>query len=123
VLPAQAHRLTAQGDAMPIQVFDVKLQKPVDYLSIEEVVALCELSEEDIAELMDYGALNSDVVVDEEIFFAAQRMQYLKEACQHRRDYDLDVFAAVLFMGYLQQIAELKQQVAELQAQLGQRPG
>ena len=108
---------------MPIQVFDVKLQKPVDYLSIEEVVALCELSEEDIAELMDYGALNSDVVVDEEIFFAAQRMEHLKEACQHRRDYDLDVFAAVLFMGYLQQIADLKQQVAELQAQLGQTPG
>lgn len=108
---------------MPIQVFDVKLQKPVDYLSIEEVVALCELSEEDIAELMDYGALNSDVVVDEEIFFAAQRMQYLKEACQHRRDYDLDVFAAVLLMGYLQQIADLKQQVAELQAQLGQMAG
>ncbi len=105
---------------MPIQVFDAKLQKPVDYLSIEEVIALCELSEEDVAELMDYGALNSDMVVDEEIFFAAQRMQYLKDACQHRRDYDLDVFAVVLLMGYLQEIADLKQQVGELQALVGQ---
>ena len=105
---------------MPIQVFDAKLQRPVDYLSIEEVTTLCELSEEDVSELMDYGALNSDMVVDEEIFFAAQRMQHLKDACQHRRDYDLDVFAAVLLMGYLQEIADLKQQVAELQALVGQ---
>lgn len=105
---------------MPLQVFDAKLQRSVDYLSIEEVVALCALSDEDVSELMDYGALNSDMVVDEEIFFAAQRMQYLKEACQHRRDYDLDVFAVVLLMGYLQEIADLKQQVATLQALLGQ---
>ena len=105
---------------MPIQVFDAKLQRPVDYLSIEEVAVLCELSDEDVSELMDYGALNSDMVVDEEIFFAAQRMQHLKDACQHRRDYDLDVFAAVLLMGYLQEIADLKQQVAELQALVGQ---
>lgn len=105
---------------MPLQVFDAKLQRSVDYLSIEEVVALCELSDEDVSELMDYGALNSDMVVDEEIFFTAQRMQYLKEACQHRRDYDLDVFAVVLLMGYLQEIADLKQQVATLQALLGQ---
>lgn len=105
---------------MPLQVFDVKLQRPVDYLSIEEVTVLCELSDEDVSELMDYGALNSDMVVDEEIFFAAQRMQYLKDACQHRRDYDLDVFAVVLLMGYLQEIADLKQQVAELRALLGQ---
>lgn len=105
---------------MPLQVFDVKLQRPVDYLSIAEVTVLCELSDEDVSELMDYGALNSDMVVDEEIFFAAQRMQYLKDACQHRRDYDLDVFAVVLLMGYLQEIADLKQQVAELRALLGQ---
>ena len=105
---------------MPIQVFDAKLQRPVDYLSIEEVAVLCELSDEDVSELMDYGALNSDMVVDEEIFFAVQRMQHLKDACQHRRDYDLDVFAAVLLMGYLQEIADLKQQVAELQALVGQ---
>ena len=105
---------------MPLQVFDAKLLKPVDYLSITEVIALCELSQEEIAEMIDYGALASDMVVEEEVFFSAQRVDQLKDACEHRRDYDLDLFAVVLMMGYMQEIADLKQQVGQLQALLAQ---
>lgn len=108
---------------MPLKVFDDKLLRPVDYLSVEEVSLLCELSDEDMTELIDYGALHSDIVVEEEVFFSAQRMQYLQVACQQRRDYDLDLFAVVLVMGYLQEIADLKQQLADMQALLGQAPG
>ncbi|MDH4479390.1 MAG: chaperone modulator CbpM [Rhodoferax sp.] len=101
---------------MPIQVFDATLQQPMDYLSTAEVITLCELNEEEIAELIEYGALSSDMEVEENIFFSAQRVQHLKTASQHRRDYDLDLFAVVLLMGYLQEIADLKQQVINLQA-------
>ena len=102
---------------MSLQVFDAWLKQSFEYLSIEEVTDLCELSPEEVGELVDYGALNSDIVVEEKVFFSASRMQYLRRACQQRRDYDLDLFSVVLLMGYLQEIASLKQQLAQCQAQ------
>lgn len=103
---------------MPIQIFDSGLNQPFEYLSTEEVMDMCELSQEEASELRDYGALNSDVVVDQKLFFSAYRMQFLKHACAQRRDFDLDLFSVVLLMGYLQEIASLKQQLARYQAQV-----
>lgn len=107
---------------MPIQIFDSVLNQSLEYLSAEEVINLCELSQEEAIELRDYGALSSDMVVDEKLFFSAQRMQFLKHACAQRRDYDLDLFSVVLVLGYLQEIASLKQQLAQYEAR-AQSPG
>lgn len=102
---------------MPLQVIEGAIAQPVDYLSMEEVLVLCEIPREEVLDLMDYGALQSDMVVGDEVFFSVQRVDYLKVACAQRRDYDLDLFSVVLLMGYLQEIASLKQQLAQYQAQ------
>ena len=101
---------------MSLQVFDAWLKQAFEYLSIEEVSDLCELSPEEVGELLDYGAFSSDLVVEEKVFFSASRMQHLRSACQQRRYYDLDLFSVVLLMGYMQEIASLKQQLARYQA-------
>jgi chaperone modulatory protein CbpM len=101
---------------MPLQIIDASLMQPVEYLSMAEVSHLCQLAQDEVRELMDYGALQSDMVVGNEIFFATQRVQSLKVACTQRRDYDLDLFSVALLIGYLQEIDRLKQQISVYQA-------
>lgn len=101
---------------MPLQIIDAALVQAVEYLSIAEVSHLCEIEQDEVRELMDYGALQSDMVVGDEVFFAVQRVHCLKVACTQRRDYDLDLFSVVLVIGYLQEIDALKQQISVYQA-------
>lgn len=105
---------------MPLQIIDQALMQPVDYWSIAEVSELCEIAQYEMQELMEYGALQSDIVVGEQVYFAAQRVNDLKVACAQRRDYDLDLFSVVLVMGYLDEIDKLRQQIRGYQAQFGQ---
>ena len=101
---------------MPMQIIDAALMQPVEYLSMAEVSNLCQIAQDEVRELMDYGALQSDMVVGDEVFFAVQLVQSLKVACIQRQDYDLDLFSVALAVGYLQEIDRLKQQIAVYQA-------
>jgi hypothetical protein len=103
---------------MPIQVFDAELRQSVDYLSEEEVRAMCQMSLAEIMELIDYGVLRSEMELGDVLFFSMPQVHRLQNASQHRRDYDLDLFSVVLVMGYLQEIADLTQQVIDLHVAL-----
>jgi hypothetical protein len=105
---------------MPIQVFDAELRQSIDYVSTQEVTAMCQMSQTEIMELIDYGVLRSEMELGEVLFFSMPQVHRLQNASQHRRDYDLDLFSVVLVMGYLQEIAELTQQVIDLQVALAQ---
>ena len=105
---------------MPIQVFDAELRQSVDYLSTQEVTDICQLSEAEIMELIEYGVLRSEMEMGEVRFFSMPQVHRLQNASQHRRDFDLDLFSVVLVMGYLQEIADLTQQVSDLQVAVEQ---
>jgi len=108
--------LRFQEPTMPLQIIDAALMQPVEYLSMAEVSDWCQIAQDEVRELMDYGALQSDMVVGDQVFFAVQRVRSLKVACTQRRDYDLDLFSVALAVGYLQEIDALKQQIAVYQA-------
>lgn len=77
---------------MPIRVFEAELRQSVDYLSTQEVTAMCQLSEAEIMELIEYGVLRSEMEMGEVLFFSMPQVHRLQNASQHRRDFDLDLF-------------------------------
>ena len=81
---------------------------------------MCQMSEAEIMELIDYGVLRSEMEMGQVLFFSIPQVHRLQNASQHRRDYDLDLFSVVLVMGYLQEIADLTQQVIDLQVAVEQ---
>lgn len=99
-----------------LEFIDVLAIDTMDRFSFSEVAKLCHLSREEAQELIDYGAIKSDYSIGSECFFSAQRLSLLQNACKQRSDYDLDLFSVVICVQYLENIAELKQQIQSLQA-------
>ena len=94
----------------------------VTWLDLREAVSLAELSRicgmntDEIAELVDYGALAPLESNAQESIFSADCIVQLRTECKLRVDYDLDVFTVAVLMGYLDRIDELERQVRSLQA-------
>lgn len=86
-----------------------------------ELAQMCGMSVNELQELVDYGAL---VPVGGEPLpqrlFSAGCVPTLRQAARLRADFDLDLFAAGLLLGYLQRIEDLEQQVRALHAHLPQ---
>ena len=101
---------------MKLQFIDALAIETVDRFSFSEVAKLCHLSHEETQELIDYGAIKSDITIESECFYSAHRLSLLQSACKQRSDYDLDLFSVVICVQYLEHIAELKQQIQSLQA-------
>jgi hypothetical protein len=101
---------------MKLQFIDSHAIETVDRFSFSEVAKLCNLSHEETQELIDYGAIKSDITIECECFYSAHRLSLLQSACKQRSDYDLDLFSVVICVQYLEHIAELKQQIQSLQA-------
>jgi len=83
-----------------------------------ELATVCGLTEAELAELMEYGALHALEGHGTVQVFSAECVPALRRAGRLRRDFDLDLFAVALLIDYLDQIEILQQQVRRLRAHL-----
>ncbi len=96
----------------------------VRWLDAREVVTraelsrACGLSEAEVTELVDYGALRAAPGAGEEPVFSAECLPVLRRATRLRRDLDLDLFTVALLLQYLDRIEVLERQVRSLRAQV-----
>ena len=88
----------------------------VEYLSLDEAISLCGISEYEAGELIDYGAIRFHHTVNEQGFVSTEHLHTLQTACKQRRDYDLDLFAIVISMTYLETIAALEKELQQCKA-------
>ena len=85
-------------------------------VSIAELSRVCGMNTEELAELVDYGALAPLGANPEGSVFSAECVMQLRTVCKLRLDFDLDVFTVAVLMGYLDRIEELERQVRSLRA-------
>jgi 2-polyprenyl-3-methyl-5-hydroxy-6-metoxy-1,4-benzoquinol methylase len=89
--------------------------KIIERFTFSELAKVCELSDQEMHELIEYGAINSEDSKENELFYPAEKLKILQSACKQRRDYDLDLFSVVICMQYLEHIADLERQIESLQ--------
>jgi len=89
-------------------------------ITITELSRVCGISRAELDELVEYGSLVPlDGAPDEGApVFTADCVAPLRAAGKLRQDFDLDLFAVSLALGYLQRIDALERQVRALQAHL-----
>ena len=84
-----------------------------------ELATICDLTAQELRELVEYGALvPMPGDARQPLVFDAECVPRLREASRLRRDFDLELFAVSLLVGYLERIQHLERQVRSLQAQL-----
>jgi chaperone modulatory protein CbpM len=89
-------------------------------LSLAELAGLSGLSEAELRELVDYGALVPVEARAESPVFRADCLVIARTACRLRNDFELDAPGLALALTLLGRIHELEAQLRELSAQ---RPG
>ena len=84
-----------------------------------DLASMCGVTAAEVDELVEYGVLvpQRQDALQPPVFDAAC-VPRLREAFRLRRDFDLELFAVGLLVGYLERIQELERQVRALQAQL-----
>ena len=92
-------------------------------VSLPELSRACGMSMDELAELVEYGALVPLAPTGRESLFSASCVVPLRTVSKLCMDFDLDVFTAAVLMGYLDRIDELERQVLSLQATGAARPG
>lgn len=91
-------------------------------VSLSELSRACGLSADELAELVEYGALVPLESSAQGDFFSAGCIVQLRTVCKLRLDFDLDVFTVAVLMDYLGRIDELERLVRSLQATGNARP-
>lgn len=85
-------------------------------LTRAELALSCGLSESELGELIEYGALSPIPESGPEPLFSIECLSALRHAARLRRDFDLDLFAVAMLLKYLERIGSLERQVRSLQA-------
>ena len=88
----------------------------VEYFTLAQVSSLCLISQEEANELVEYGAIRFDRVIDEESYLSIGRLEPLQAACKLRRDFDMDLFTVVVSVAHLETIADLERQIEKYEA-------
>ncbi|MGH8743774.1 MAG: chaperone modulator CbpM [Burkholderiales bacterium] len=86
--------------------------------SLAEFVELSGLSEAELRELVDYGALEPANPQAEQWTFSAERVIVARTVCRLRNDFGLDMHGLALIFIYLDRIRDLEAQLRELHARL-----
>ncbi len=102
--------------------FEVTWLDSRETVSLAELSRVCGMSADELAELVEYGALAPVESDAHGGTFSAVCIVPLRTVCKLRMDFDLDVFTAAVLMGYLDRIDELERQVRSLQARGSDRP-
>lgn len=87
-------------------------------LTAAELSSTCGMSPEQLAELVEYGALAPLDKSEAEPHFSGACVAPLRKAARLYRDFDLDLFAVAMLLGYLNRIDELEREVHTLRAHL-----
>ena len=87
-------------------------------VTVAELSRACGLSAAELDELVDYGALTPMRKAESERAFSAEWIVPLRTAGRLRQDFDLDLFAVAILLGYLNRIEELEREVKSLRAHL-----
>ena len=87
-------------------------------VSMAELSRSCGLTEAELGELMEYGALAPVDRQPPELLFSSERIGGLRRAARLRRDFELDLFAVALLLNYLDRIEALERHVKSLEAQV-----
>jgi 2-polyprenyl-3-methyl-5-hydroxy-6-metoxy-1,4-benzoquinol methylase len=101
---------------MKIQLIETYEVEIIERFTFSEVAKVCELNDQEMQELIDYGAINAEDSDKNNFLYSAQNLKNLQSACKQRRDYDLDLFSVVICVQYLEHIADLERQIESLQA-------
>ena len=88
-------------------------------LTVVELAECCGISEADVRELVDYGALNPSGARPQEWAFSAGCAVSVRKAARLCNDLELETSAMALVVSFLERIQELEAQVRRLRAQAG----
>ena len=89
-----------------------------EVVNFAELSPVCGLSDAELDELVEYGALLPLEPSEEERRFKSACIPSLRTANKLRRDFDLDMFAVSFLFEYLQRIEALEDQVRLLKAHI-----
>ena len=87
-------------------------------VSMTELSTICGLTEAELRELVEYGALAPIDRQQPEPVFSSERIGGLRRAARLRRDFELDMFAVALLLNYLDRIEALERHIKSLEAQV-----
>lgn len=87
-------------------------------LSLNELTQLSDLSEAELRELVEYGALVPIDPADVTLRFGANCIVSIRTACRLRHEFDLNLHALALALRFLDRIGELEAQLRQVHAQL-----
>jgi chaperone modulatory protein CbpM len=103
---------------MKAQVVEVAWLDARETVTVAELSHVCGLSAAELDELVEYGALAPLQRGEVERAFSAEWIVPLRTAGRLRQDFDLDLFAVAILLGYLSRIEELEREVKSLRAHL-----
>ncbi len=88
-------------------------------VTVAELLRASRLCEDELNDLIGYGALPALSQDRQEQVFSAKLIVPLCKAVQLKQDYDLDTFSVALVLGLLQKIEFLQEQVCLLESRQG----
>ncbi len=103
---------------MNAQVVEVGWLDARETLTMAELCRACGLSAAELDELVEYGVLTPLPQRPSERVFSADCVVPLRTAGRLKQDFDLDLFAISILLGYLNRIDELEREVKSLRAHL-----
>jgi chaperone modulatory protein CbpM len=90
-------------------------------LSLTELTQLADLSEAELRDLVEYGALEPTDPQASPWMFSGDCVMVVRSACRLRNEFDLDTHALALALQFLHRIRDLEAQLRSAHAQLPQR--
>lgn len=87
-------------------------------ISLAELVEISGLSEQELRELVDYGAISPVDPGSPQWMFTAKCVTTVRAACRLRASFDLEPHGVALAISLLDRIHDLEEQIAELQARM-----
>ena len=106
---------------MQTDLRDVLWLSQAETVSITELAGLSGLTEAEVRDLVDYGALAPTNAEDGQWIFSANCVVTLRRACRLRSDLELDLHALALTLTLIEQINQLEAEVVQLRAQQPRR--
>ena len=85
-------------------------------ISISELIALSGLTEDEVSDLVDAGALRPANPLERPWTFGADCVVVVRQAARLRDDLELDTHAMAIALGLLAQIQALEAQLSQLRA-------
>lgn len=106
---------------MQTELRDVLWLHQSETVSITELAGLSGLTETEVRDLVDYGALAPANADDGQWMFSANCVVTLRRACRLKSDLELDLHALALTLTLIEQIDQLEAELGQLRALQPQR--